>query len=300
MATPAHVVVHGAQAAARLRRSARPAAATCPRRACACAARASSHAEGDDAAAPDAKAFSLAGMLRRAVVSTGVAAALLAGSHGATPEATAAEFDVLSQLTPPSSYLLDDSKILKISSGSVSSRLRKLEEDTGYGIYVVTVDRLTIVPDVYDFASRILERWYPTEELGNKKAVVVIVRFGQKADLASGPAFEEAVGFDVLDSIFGSDFPALAEDGEFNKFTDGAIRRLDLVLRGQADPGPIVTSQKLAKGQAINPLAILAPLVGVPLVGFFAVRAINDALPAAPADEEEQAPPPPPPPPPSS
>eukprot|EP00958_Prasinococcus_capsulatus_P011459 scaffold1138_cov217-Prasinococcus_capsulatus_cf.AAC.2 len=34
--------------------------------------------------------------------------------------------------------------------------------------------------------------------------------------------------------MFGSDFPALAEDGEFNKFTDGAIRRLDLVLRGQA------------------------------------------------------------------
>ena len=63
---------------------------------------------------------------------------------------------MLSQLTPPGNYILDDSNILKISSGSVSSRLRNLEKDTGYGIYIITIDRLTIVPDVYEFASRIL------------------------------------------------------------------------------------------------------------------------------------------------
>ena len=42
-----------------------------------------------------------------------------------------------------------------------------------------------------------------------------------------------------------------------------------------------MTTQKLEKGQAINPLSILIPLIGVPVGGFFAVRALNNALPRA-------------------
>ena len=62
-------------------------------------------------------------------------------------------------------------------------------------------------------------------------------RYGQKADIASGPGFENAVGFDTLDSIFGNDFPSLAEDGEFNKFTEGATMRMDAILRGKTVRG---------------------------------------------------------------
>eukprot|EP00958_Prasinococcus_capsulatus_P011460 scaffold1138_cov217-Prasinococcus_capsulatus_cf.AAC.3 len=219
MATPAHVVVHGAQAAARLRRSARPAAATCPRRACACAARASSHAEGDDAAAPDAKAFSLAGMLRRAVVSTGVAAALLAGSHGATPEVRrrAAHpqdllgLGVVQVRRPPGVPVCApsaaDSARRECRGGTQAAqaggghglrhlrRHRRPPHDRAGRVRLRLAHpgaRPPRAPAACAFAAavtpvrgapglgRLQERWYPTEELGNKKAVVVIVRYAPR------------------------------------------------------------------------------------------------------------------------
>ena len=68
-------------------------------------------------------------------------------------------------------YIVDDSGLLsKASSGAINSTLKELEETTGYHVNVITVRKLVFEQDPFAFGDKVLETWYPSRELGTRKA----------------------------------------------------------------------------------------------------------------------------------
>lgn len=55
--------------------------------------------------------------------------------------------------------------------------------------------------------------------------------------LTGGPAFLKAVGDPLIDSIISDDIPILTEQEKFNETVIECSRRIEAVIKGQADPG---------------------------------------------------------------
>ena len=74
-------------------------------------------------------------------------------------------------------------------------------------------DRLALYPgwqskgDVFGFADQIIEKWYPTVDLGNKKGVVLLVTTAKEAAVAGGPEFNKVIGDDLLEAIISENLP---------------------------------------------------------------------------------------------
>ncbi len=51
-----------------------------------------------------------------------------------------------------------------------------IQSRTGYKVIVVTLKRLQLQTDAFKFADKVIESWYPTAALGDKKAVFVLVK----------------------------------------------------------------------------------------------------------------------------
>mmetsp|Transcript_1948 Transcript_1948/g.6813 ORF Transcript_1948/g.6813 Transcript_1948/m.6813 type:complete len:276 (+) Transcript_1948:195-1022(+) len=152
--------------------------------------------------------------------------------------ALATELDVLSEPVPQG-YIIDDGSLLsRATVRSLNGSLSKLEKQSGYKVIVVTLRKLQFQTDPFAFADKVIETWYPTAELGNKKAVFVIVKTTKEAALVGGPAFGKALGDDVLESIITENVPTLTENDKFNEAITSSLDRVQKVLLGQKDPGP--------------------------------------------------------------
>jgi len=170
-----------------------------------------------------------------------VAATSLCGSMTAlsTQHAIAAEYDILGTATPAEgSYILDDAKVLSKASESVLKKsLSSLETDTGYHIDIVTTRKLTFSADAYEFADKTIEKWYPTKELGDKKALLLLVTGSKEGAVVGGPSFIKGAG-PIGDSIAGESIPFYGDKELWNEAILSSAKRLDVVLRGGDDPGP--------------------------------------------------------------
>lgn len=171
-----------------------------------------------------------------------VAATTLCGSMTSslsTQHAIAAEYDILGTPTPvEGSYIVDDAKVLSKASESVLKKsLSSLETDTGYHIDIVTTRKLTFSADAYEFADKTIEKWYPTKELGDKKALLLLVTGSKEGAVVGGPSFIKGAG-PIGDSIAGESIPFYGDKELWNEAVLSSAKRLDVVLRGGDDPGP--------------------------------------------------------------
>jgi uncharacterized membrane protein YgcG len=174
-------------------------------------------------------------------VGQGLAAlSLTAMAHAGTPLLTpAAEVDLLAAPTPTNTYVYDDGALLSRSSaGGLQARLPEIERKTGFRINVITLRKLIVSDDAFQFADNLIETWYPTAELGDKKAVLVIVRNSKEGGLVGGPAFSKAVPSDLVESIATDNLGKLLTQEKFNQAIESTVDRLEAVLTGQPDPGP--------------------------------------------------------------
>mmetsp|Transcript_8073 Transcript_8073/g.26832 ORF Transcript_8073/g.26832 Transcript_8073/m.26832 type:complete len:282 (-) Transcript_8073:910-1755(-) len=171
--------------------------------------------------------------------SLGLAASLLMGP--VTMPATAGELDVLGSPVPSSNYIVDDGSVLSRSAtGALQKELAALEKDTGYRVEVVTLRKLVFQSDVFAFADKLIETWYPTAELGDKKAVFVLVKGSKEAGLVGGPSFNKFIDFDLVDSIVNDNVAILANEEKFNEAVSSSVKRIEAKLKGETDPGPPV------------------------------------------------------------
>lgn len=182
--------------------------------------------------------------LASAVVGLGAAASL---ALGAPDVATAAELEILQTPAPASGkgYIVDDSGLLsRAASGSINSRLKELEDTTGYHVNVITVRKLVFEQDPFAFGDKVLETWYPTLEDGNNKGNLLLVKNTKEGAIVGGPAFLKGVGNDVLDSILSKNIPINLDDEKYGEALTSSVDRIVAALEGKADPGPPVKYEK--------------------------------------------------------
>ena len=177
-------------------------------------------------------------------VGLGAAASL---ALGAPDVATAAELEILQTPAPAAlkGYIVDDSQLLsRAASGSINSRLKELEETTGYHVNVITVRKLVFEQDPFAFGDKVLETWYPTLEEGNNKGNLLLVKNTKEGAIVGGPAFLKGVGNDVLDSILSKNIPINLDEEKYGEALTSSVDRIVAALEGKADPGPPVKYEK--------------------------------------------------------
>jgi len=166
------------------------------------------------------------------------AAAMLAASS-VTPLAMANEFDIISEDVPTKDYVIDDAGTLsKAGKKALTNELKTLEIKSGYRITAITTRKLEFETDAFAFADKVLEGWYPTREIGDKKGIVFIITTSKDGAVTGGPSFMQAVGDDLIDSIIQDNIPILTEEELYNEAMLSTVKRLDAKLTGEPDPGP--------------------------------------------------------------
>eukprot|EP00898_Chlorokybus_atmophyticus_P001678 jgi/Chlat1/2510/Chrsp175S02374 len=152
--------------------------------------------------------------------------------------ALANEVDILADPVPTKGYIIDDARVVnRTSAKELNEKLASLEKETGYRVNIVTVRKLEFSADAVDFADRVLEKWYPTPELGDKKSVLLLVTTAKEGALTGGPSFNDAVGDTLSDSIGTDNIPIYSADEKYNEALISSVKRIAAKLEGQADPG---------------------------------------------------------------
>jgi len=150
--------------------------------------------------------------------------------------AVASEFDVLAD-DVPAGYLIDDAGILNaVTKGQINAELKSLENATGYKVVVITLRKLEYDPDAFSFADKIVEKWYPTAELGDKKGVLLVVTAAKEGAVSGGPSFMNTIGDNLIDGIVNDNIPIFSEE-KYNEAVTSSLRRIEAVLQGKEDPG---------------------------------------------------------------
>lgn len=72
------------------------------------------------------------------------------------------------------------------------------QTETGYRLEAVTVRKLEFENDAFAFGDKVIEKWYPTVEIGGNKGILVVVTSGKDGALTGGPAFNKVSLYSVL------------------------------------------------------------------------------------------------------
>lgn len=200
-------------------------------------------------------------------------AAVLSAAPLAQP-ACASELDVLTTPTPTVGYVLDDAKILsKAAFGELTALAKELDESKGARVTVVTLRKLQFTTDVFEFGDKVIEHWYPSRELGDKKGVLLLVKGSKEGVLVTGPGLSKQLGTPLLDSISSENIPIFSEQEKFGEALISSLKRVSAKLDGAPDPGPPTVAAKVTgsnfktKEQTEDKKGIYGFIVGGCVVG---------------------------------
>lgn len=83
-------------------------------------------------------------------------AAVCLGFGALSGAAVAGEFDILTEATPTTNYVLDDANVLSRNTrGALNKQLKTLEDDTGYRLEVATLRKLEFESDPFTFGDKV-------------------------------------------------------------------------------------------------------------------------------------------------
>ncbi|CAG9460456.1 unnamed protein product [Pedinophyceae sp. YPF-701] len=218
------------------------------------------------------------------------AALSLAGLMTLAPvaPALASEFDILAEAAPQGTYIVDDAGVLNtVTRNEVNKQLYNLEKETGFKLNVVTIRKLEFDPDVFSFSDKVLEKWYPTKEVGDKKGVLLVVTTSKEGAISGGPAFLNTAGDDVLDAVINNNIPIFTEEEKYNESVTSSVKRIASVLEGKPDPGgperkttkrkrTFRTKEETEKSKSVTSTVVLTLLfisVVVPMLQYYGYTA---------------------------
>lgn len=194
----------------------------------------------------------------------------------------ASELDVLTTPAPTAGYVVDDAGLLsRATAGEINGLAKSIEDSTGYRVTVVTLRKLQFETDAFAFADKVIEKWYPSAALGDKKAVLLIVKASKEGALVAGPQLNKALGSALVDSITGENIPVFAEQEKFSEALTSSLKRMQAKLTGAADPGaPGVEQRKTgsnfkSKEETEDKRSIYGVVVGGLLVISFVVPMVQ-------------------------
>nr|ACF24529.1 putative thylakoid lumen protein [Gymnochlora stellata] len=171
-------------------------------------------------------------------VGTGIASLALAGamSIGLPLQSSASEADVLRADKPTNGYIMDDAPVLqKGSEKKMNEELSFLEVGKGFKLNVVTVRKLDESPDADTLASKMLEKWNPSD--ASTSGVLVLVGKNSEVAIVGGEKFMSALGEEAAASISQESVGYYANEGRPNFGVAEGVKRISAILGGEQDPG---------------------------------------------------------------
>ena len=175
--------------------------------------------------------------------------------------ATALEVPYLAGRVNDQANLLDDA-----FQNQLEERLKKLEEDTGAQVVVLTVPSLEGDP-LDDFSMRVVETWKLGRSGADDGVLILIARDERRMRIEVGyglePVLTDAQAGRIIDRLMAPRFRA----GDFDGGVDAAVEAVSSAIRGE----PVELPAESSKSGGFNPGALIFFL-------FFGLPFINAAL----------------------
>ena len=64
-----------------------------------------------------------------------------------------------------------------------------LQSRTGFRLEAVTIRKLEFENDAFALGDKVIEKWYPTKEQGDKKGILLVVTTGKDGAVTGGGGF---------------------------------------------------------------------------------------------------------------
>ncbi|KAK9841089.1 hypothetical protein WJX84_004537, partial [Apatococcus fuscideae] len=148
---------------------------------------------------------------------------------------------------------------------------------TGYRLEAATIRKLEFENDAFALGDKLIEKWYPTKEQGDKKGILLVVTTGKDGAVTGGGGFLRAVGDELIDSIISENIPTLTEAEKFNEALTSCVTRIEAKLTGQKVPAAPSRGEQervrtyKTKGETNNQRTVFTTIVVVLLVIAFIV-----------------------------
>ncbi|MEC4983826.1 MAG: TPM domain-containing protein [Oscillatoria sp. PMC 1068.18] len=137
-------------------------------------------------------------------------------------------------------WVIDEANVLsRLNEGSLTNQLKKLANQTGNEVRLVTIRRLDYGDTIATFTDKLFSEWYPTPEAQANQTLVVLDTLTNNAAISTGEGVKsllnEVIATSVVKETIGT---SIREGDKYNEAFLAASDRVVAVLSGQPDPGP--------------------------------------------------------------
>lgn len=176
---------------------------------------------------------------------------LLAGLAVAAPAWATAVYELPPLRAGEPTWVVDKAEVLsRLNEGSISSKLEKLQQETGYEVRLVTIRRLDYGDTAKTYTDKVFETWFPTEEAQANQVLLILDNVTNNAGIRTGAGVKSLLTDEIAESVVSETVQVPLRQGDkYNQALLDASDRLVTVLSGKPDPGPpVVTSNIQVEG----------------------------------------------------
>jgi uncharacterized protein len=137
-------------------------------------------------------------------------------------------------------WVIDNAhQLSRLTESQLKNRLRKLAEQTGNEVRLVTIHRLDYGETPQSFAQQLFEQWFPSPDAQANQTLVVLDDVTNGTALQVGNAAAVRLTPEIADSIAQETMQVpLRQGNHYSQAFEDATTRIEAVLAGEADPGP--------------------------------------------------------------
>lgn len=176
---------------------------------------------------------------------------LLASLAVAGPALATAVYELPPLRAGEPTWVVDKAEVLsRLNEGSISSKLEKLQQETGYEVRLVTIRRLDYGDTAKTYTDKVFETWFPTEEAQANQVLLILDNVTNDAGIRTGAGVKSLLTDEIAESVVSETVQVPLRQGDkYNQALLDASDRLVTVLSGEPDPGPpVVTSTIQVEG----------------------------------------------------
>ncbi|WP_199249395.1 photosystem II repair protein Psb32 [[Phormidium] sp. ETS-05] len=176
---------------------------------------------------------------------------LVAGLVVAGPALATAVYELPPLRAGEPTWVVDKAEVLsRLNEGSISSKLEKLQQETGYEVRLVTIHRLDYGDTAQTYTDKVFETWFPTPEAQANQVLLILDNVTNDAGIRTGALVKSLLTDEIAESVVSETVQVPLRQGDkYNQALLDASDRLITVLSGEPDPGPpVVTSTIQVEG----------------------------------------------------
>ncbi|MBZ8182721.1 YgcG family protein [Oscillatoria salina IIICB1] len=136
-------------------------------------------------------------------------------------------------------WVIDEANVLsRLNEGTLTNQLKKLANETGNEVRLVTIHRLDYGETIDSFADDLFAEWYSTPEAQAKQTLLVLDTLTNNVAIRTGEGVKSLLDEDIATSVVNDTIGTSIREGDkYNEAFLAASDRVVAVLSGQPDPG---------------------------------------------------------------